>query len=68
VIDLDAPPGTYAAECPPAGGFAVLSAKTSSGLTATINIPLSGDEQDSVLAVPRRNRELDYSYFDLVQP
>ena len=67
-IDVDAPPGTYAAECPAVGAFAVLSAKSSTGLTATINIPLSGDEQDSVLAVARQNRELDYLYFDLVQP
>jgi hypothetical protein len=68
-IDVDAPSNTYVTACPGGpSGFAVLSAKSSTGLTATIKIQLSGNKRDSVLAVARRNRELDYSYFDLIQP
>jgi hypothetical protein len=62
-IDLDASPTAYAAVCPTED--AELEATSTSGLTASIKIPVSGAKKDHPLEVARATRSLDtYTYFD----
>lgn len=72
-IDIDADPSAYAIECPAAaaverggeGQRAVLMAKTSSGLEATIEITTSGEMKHHPLEVAKANSNLEsYTYFD----